>query len=856
VYFRHIRHLVGERDTRTKKFQTAFCIFALNDYNGGAPIQRAEIIPIAPDPGSAGEGKIDNQMKKGFLIMLFSAAMVQMSVFSQSSIRGTIYDKNTGETLPGAHIILGGTYLTTISGADGTYAFNRLKKGKYLMQVSFVGYADWHLEISLSEDIRKDIYLVPAVIMQDEVVIRGIRTFKQDPPSFSTISEKEISNENLGQDLPYIMALSPSTVVTSDAGNGIGYTNMRIRGTDVTGINIMVNGIPLNDAESHGVFWVNMPDLASSANNLQIQRGVGTSTNGAAAFGASINIQTKQYSADPFAEVNSSFGSYNTFKNTLKFGTGLIKGHWSVDGRTSWIKSDGYIDRATSDLKSFFLSGAYYGEKSLYRITIFSGKEKTYQAWYGVPKDSLETNRTYNPYTYDNQTDNYQQDHYQFFYARELSKHWKLNAALFYVRGRGYYESYKEDEAFSDFGLPDVIIGNDTIASSNMVLQKWLDNYFYGMTWSLKYQKKKLDLIIGGGWNQYDGDHFGEITWAEYAAGMEKDYQWYFNNGLKTDLNFYAKANYQLLEKLNIYGDLQYRTINYKIDGTHDDLRDITQEHDFNFFNPKLGLVYDIGEKHRTYFSFGVANREPSRGVYRDALPGEEPTFETLYDYELGYKYSSTRLSLAGNLYYMDYNNQLVLTGKINNVGAPIMTNVKDSYRAGIELQAGIRLAKRLTWDVNASFSTNKIKDFTAYIDQYEGEYWDYKGQEAEELGETDISFSPPVTAGSLLDYEIVNDLHLSLVSNYVGKQYIDNTSNDDRALDPYFINDIRVMYTVHSRLIKDINFHFQLNNIFSVEYETNAWVYRYKHDGIEGADDGYFPQAPINYFIGVGLKF
>jgi len=797
-------------------------------------------------------------MKKRLFLLLFSAVFLQLSLAAQFSVSGTIYDKNTGETLPGAHIVLEGTYLTTISSPDGSYVFTKVKQDNYSITVTYIGYITATLDIDLTENLRQDIRLKPAVIMQDEVVIRGIRTFQQDPPSFSNISEKEVSNENMGQDLPYIMALSPSTVVTSDAGNGIGYTNMRIRGTDVTGINIMVNGIPLNDPESHGVFWVNMPDLASSVNNLQIQRGVGTSTNGAAAFGASINIQTKQYSADPYAEINSSYGSFNTFKNTLKFGSGLIKGRWTVDGRASWIKSDGYIDRAKSNLKSFFLSGAYHGEKSLYRINIFSGKEKTYQAWSGVPKDSLETNRTYNPYTYENQTDNYQQDHYQFFYARELNKFWKLNAALFYVRGRGYYESYKDDESFSDYGLTDVIIGGDTISSSDMVQQKWLDNHFYGLTWSVNYKKDKLDIIVGGGWNQYDGDHYGEIIWAQYASNMDKDYEWYRNNGLKTDLNIYAKANYQLHEKLNVYGDLQYRIINYKIDGIHDDLRDITQDHDFNFFNPKLGLVYDINRKHRTYFSFGIANREPNRSVYRDASPGEEPTFETLYDYELGYKYASSRISFAGNLFYMDYNNQLVLTGKINNVGAAIMTNVKDSYRAGIELQAGIKLAKRLTWDVNVSFSINKIKDFVAYVDNWN--YWDDPENEpyqyADTLGTTDISFSPSITAGSLLDYEPIDNLHLSLVSNYVGKQYIDNTSSEDRKLDPYFINDFRIMYTVRTNLIKEINLHFQLNNIFSVEYETNAWVYRYMYEGQEGVMDGYFPQAPMNFFVGVGLKF
>ena len=791
-------------------------------------------------------------------MMLFSAAMLQMSVNAQRSLSGTIYDMNSGETLPGAHIVLENTYLTAISSTDGKYNFHKLKDGNYAITVSYVGYESIQRVLQVDKNMKEDFRLSPTAIMQDEVVIRGIRTFEQDPPSFGTISDKEISNENMGQDLPYIMALSPSMVVTSDAGNGIGYTNMRIRGTDVTGINIMVNGIPINDAESHGVFWVNMPDLASSVNNMQIQRGVGTSTNGAAAFGASVNIQTKQYSANPYAEINSSMGSYKSFKNTLRFGTGLIKGRWTVDGRVSLITSDGYIDRATSNLKSFYLSGAYLGEKSLYRINIFSGKEKTYQAWYGVPKDSLETNRTYNPYTYDNQTDNYQQDHYQFFYARELCKFWTINAALFYVRGRGYYESYKDDESFSSYGLSDIIIGGDTITNSDMVQQKWLDNHFYGLTWSVNYKKNKLDLVVGGGWNQYQGDHFGEIIWAQYASNMQKDYEWYRNDGLKSDLNFYAKANYQLLEKLNLYGDLQYRMINYRIEGTHDDMRDISQEHDFNFFNPKFGLVYDITEQNRAYFSFGVANREPNRGVYRDASPGEEPTYETMYDYELGYKFSSSRVSLAANLYYMDYNNQLVLTGKINNVGAPIMTNVKDSYRTGIEIQAGFRLAKRLKWDINASFSQNKIKDFTAYVDNWN--YWDDPDNEPyqyeEYLGETNISFSPDFTAGSLLDYEAIDDLHFSLVSNYVGKQYIDNTSNEDRKLDPYFLNDVRIMYTVRTRLIKEIIFHFQLNNIFNVEYESNAWVYRYMYEGQEGVLDGYFPQAPINYFVGVGLKF
>jgi iron complex outermembrane receptor protein len=796
-------------------------------------------------------------MKK-LTLLFISALLLQMSLSAQYSLSGIITDKQTGETLPGAHIILENTYLTTVSGSKGQYLFTKMEKGNYLLKVSYVGYKSSTREITMEKDTKVNFQLETAAILQDEVVIRGIRTFTEEPPSFTNISSKEIESENMGQDLPYLLSLSPSTVVSSDAGNGVGYTSMRIRGTDMTGINITLNGIPMNDAESHGVWWVNVPDLASSASNIQIQRGVGTSTNGAGAFGASINIQSDKYSAIPYAQINSSYGSFNTFKNNINFGTGLIKGRWSVDGRASFISSDGYIDRATSNLKSFYLSGAYNGEKSIYRFTIFSGKEKTYQAWGGVPKDSLETNRTYNPYTYENETDNYQQDHYQFYYTRELSEHWQLNTALFYVRGRGYYEQYKEDRSFASYGLPDVIIGNDTITSTDLVQQKWLDNNFYGITASVNYSKSFINMIIGAGWNQYDGDHYGEIIWAEYASSMGIDYQWYDNNGLKSDFNIYAKSNFQVTEKFNVYADLQYRMINYSIKGTHDDLRDISQEHNFNFFNPKLGLEYAFNEKHRTYFSFGIANREPNRSAYRDAIMDEEPTFETLYDYELGYKFASPKYAFSANAFYMDYNNQLVLTGKINNVGDPIFTNVQDSYRAGLELQAGMKILKRFSWKLNASFSTNKINNFTSYVDNWD--YWNDPDTEPyqyeEDLGTTDISFSPDITAGSLIDYEAIDDLHFSLISTYVGKQYIDNTSNEDRVLDPYFLNNIRVLYTIRTSLVKEINLNFQLNNIFNVEYESNAWVYRYVYEGQEGELNGYFPQAPVNFFVGVGLNF
>ena len=777
---------------------------------------------------------------------------------AQHSITGKISDSNSGESLPGAHITLGGTFLTTISTANGQYVLKNVKTGIYTLKVSYVGYETASRELTIENNVSLDIDLRPAAVMQDEVVIRGIRTFDKEAPSFSNISEQQVEKENLGRDMPYLMTMTPSAVATSDAGNGVGYTAIRIRGTDITGINVTLNGIPLNDPESHGVWWVNMPDLASSVNKMQVQRGVGTSTDGAGAFGANINILTNQYSANPYAEINSSYGSYNTIKGTLRFGSGLLKGRWSFDGRASYLASDGYIDRASSNLRSFAMSAAYSGEKSIYRFNIFSGKEKTYQAWEGVPKDSLETNRTYNPYTYDNETDNYLQDHYQFFYAREINKAWHLNAAIFYVRGRGYYEQYKKDRSFYEYGLDDPIIGVDTITHTDLVQQKWLDNHFYGLTANLDYKIKKIDLTFGGGYNYYNGDHFGKVIWAEYSVNIPKDYQWYLNNGLKKEGNIYAKARYYPFEKLNIYGDLQYRMISYTIDGTHDNLADISQEHDFRFFNPKLGLIYEPGDHHSIYFTFGIANREPNRSAYRDAIPGENPTYETLYDYEVGYKYTLSMFSLSANLFYMDYNDQLVLTGKINNVGDPVFTNVKDSYRTGIEILAGIKPFSRLSWDMNATFSRNRIKDFTAYVDNWN--YWDdpenQPYQYEKYLGETEISFSPSVTAGSIIDYEAIKDLHIALISNYVGRQYIDNTSSEDRSLDPYFVNNLRLIYTLRTHIIREISFHFQVNNIFNEEYESNAWVYRYIYNGVEGELNGYFPQAPINYFVGVAMKF
>ena len=796
-------------------------------------------------------------------LFLLSLAILPFAMFAQYSISGKVTSHDNGNPLPGAHIIVMNTIYSTATDELGNYSITNLKVGDYQIKITYVGFETQIVDISVNDNITENITLVPANIFSEEVIITAIRANDESPTTYTVMNQTQIAKRNMGKDLPYIFKTTPSLVVSSDAGAGVGYTGMRIRGTDLTGINVTLNGVPVNDAESHNVFFVDLPDLASSINDVQIQRGVGTSTNGAASFGASININTGENNIDPFAEISSAYGSFNTFKNTVSFGSGLLKNSWNFSGRLSSITSDGYIDRASSDLQSAYLSGSYIGEKDILKAVIILGKEKTYQAWYGVPKDSLKTNRTYNPAGemydndgnflgyYNNQTDNYKQNYYQLHYAHKFNDKLNLATTGFLTTGKGYYESYRNQDDYADYGIMDTIIGNDTISSSNLIRQKWLDNKYYGLNLALNYSAERINLNFGGGWNRYEGDHFGKIIWAQVIPINWLDRNWYFNTGTKTDFNFFAKANYSLTEKINLYGDLQYRSIDYKIVGTHDDLGDLTQNHTYNFFNPKAGIFYKLNEKHDLYFSFGIANREPNRSVYRDADPNQEIKPEMLMDYELGYKLLNDKFLFEANLFYMDYKDQFVHTGKINNVGAAIMTNVPDSYRAGIELVTSIGITKWLDWNANATFSQNKIKNFTAYIDD-----WTTWAQREEVIGTTDISFSPNTIISSDFVFKPTNGLSVSLLTKYVGKQYIDNTSNDNRSIDPYLVNNININYSIRTNFIKQIDFILSLNNILNEKYETNAWVYRYYYEDVEYDMNGYFPQAEFNFMVGVNLKF
>jgi iron complex outermembrane receptor protein len=787
-----------------------------------------------------------------FMVFIGLQGISQAMIFQDNglTIKGKVNDIN-GLPLPGAGITIENTIFGVHTDSEGNYSLLVRNGGVYKLRFSFIGFESQIRDITLKGDTVLNIVLLAKSVMTEEVFVNATRAGEQTPMAYSTVTKEDISKNNIAQDIPYLLGYTPSLVVSSDAGTGVGYTNINIRGTDVKRINVTIDGVPVNDAESHGVWWVDLPDLASSADNIQIQRGVGTSTNGAGAFGATINFQTTNLNREPYAEVNSSYGSFNTSKNTINFGTGLINKKFAIDARLSKIWSDGYIDRAFSDLKSFFISGTMYGETSILKLMIFSGVEHTYQAWDGVPKDSLATHRTFNPHSYKNETDNYWQDNYQLHYSKEINGNLSANAALHYTHGQGYYENLVQNSKFSSFNLPNAIFNSDTITSTDFITQRWLRNDFYGFTYSLNYKKNRITTIVGGGWNQYLGNHFGNIIWAKTVTYNNDSYQWYKGTGNKKDLNTFLKINYSLTSKLNLYADLQFRNINYSIGGFDENLKDITQNHKYNFFNPKTGFTYNLDEKQKVFASFGVSQREPDRDDFTDADPGKTPVPEKLFDYEAGYEFHSSKLMLKGNLYYMYYHDQLILTGEINNVGATILTNVPKSYRQGIEIETGVQILENLYWYENLTISRNIIPVFEDLTDN-----WDTSLQDKETLKNKTISFSPSIIAGSVIDYYPFKNFHLSLNTKYVGKQYIDNTQNTERMLKAYLVQNISFLYTIKSKLFKEMTCQFVVNNLFDKMYETNAWVYKYIEEGSLHVMDGYFPQAGINYMVKVGIKF
>lgn len=694
-----------------------------------------------------------------------------------------------------------------------------------------------------------------------EVIILGTKAQTNNPITFQNLNKKEIDKQNFGQDLPFLLNLTPSTVISSDAGAGVGYTGIRIRGTDPTRTNVTINGVPINDAESHGMFWVNMPDMASSSQNIQVQRGVGTSSNGAGAFGASINVQTDGLIPNAYAEISSGYGSFNTWKNTVKAGSGLLANNWAFDARLSKITSDGFIDRASSNLKSFFVSAGRYGKKSIFKVNVFSGMEKTYQAWNGISEEMLKAgNRTYNEFTYANQTDNYQQDYYQMFYTYQFNKHLKAHVGVHYTYGRGYYEEEKLDEKFSTYKLKDTLLvfrNNviDTVTKGDFVRRRWLVNDFYGTVFSMVYEKNKLNLTIGGGINQYDGKHFGELIWSEYAMGGNINQHFYDGKSNKTDFNIYAKTTYKINPKLEGFADLQQRVINYKTNGEDFNSGIYTPYNislNYNFFNPKAGLTYAVQKNANIYGYVGIANKEPVRSDIIQAGANSLPRSERLVNYEFGFRKNWAKSAFTANIYYMDYKDQLITTGQINDVGAYNRVNVPNSYRAGLELTAGLQVIKKLKWQTTFTYSQNKIKAFTEFVDD-----WNNGGQIKTQHEDVDIAFSPNFIGSSMFTYSPFAKFDIDLISKYVGKQYLDNTENENRKIAAFLVNDIRITYGMEIKgMFKHIGLGLQVNNILNEKYAPNGYTYSGYSDGVRGDYNYFYPQAGTNFLTNLVIKF
>ena len=719
------------------------------------------------------------------------------------------------------------------------------------------------------------------VELLDEVLVKAVRVNADSPITHSNIKKEDLETRNLGQDLPILLNLLPSVVTTSDAGAGVGYTGIRVRGVSAQSTNITVNGIPYNDAESLGTYWVDLPDFASSVESLQLQRGVGTSTNGSGAFGASINILTDAVSEKASAELSNAFGSFNTRKHNVKFSTGLLNDHFELSGRLSQIKSDGYIDRATSDLKSYFLQGAYKDDNTLIKALVFGGAEVTYQSWYGFDaatisyigeNPNLDENRRFNiagiqfdnagtfEGYYNNQVDDYKQDHYQLHWNERYDNNWSTNLGLNYTYGRGFYEEYVDDylytniyfapdSSFDFLGLDPITVNGETINSMDYVRKRWLDNDFYVVNANANYKNENLDMSFGGSYSSYSGKHFGEVVWAEYSNAISKGQHYYDGKGEKKDFSVFAKSTFRVNDKVSLYGDLQLRLVDYKTSGQNSDVVPFNIDENYNFFNPKAGITYKLSAVDNLYASYARANREPSRSDF-ESNPNIKP--EQLNDFELGWRHNANAFKLNANFYYMHYNEQLVLSGAIDNNGTPVRTNSGESYRLGLEVEAAIQVSKQFAINPNITLSSNKNKSTIASIDG-----------SLVNLGKTNISFSPEVVAANMLIFQPVNHLQLSFLSKYVGEQFMGNTDSEVSKLDGYFVNDFNVTYELKPKSVfKSIVLSGLVNNIFGEKYISNGYYYTYDDDfsnpgtitTIEGA--GYYPQATTNFLLGATIKF
>jgi iron complex outermembrane receptor protein len=780
-------------------------------------------------------------------IMLLSLLIAAQT--SSNTFKGQVVEKGNGKPIPGATISFGNQQIS--ANEQGLFTIKAFKKTNF--NISSVGFENGSFTIPSNLDQVHIFELKPFQLFLQPLEVKAIRASDRSPFTKTNLNKSAITKLNLGTDIPFLLNQTPAVVINADAGNGVGYTGIRIRGTDATRINVTLNGIPYNDAESMGTFFVNLPDFSSSVNSIQIQRGAGTSSNGASSFGATLNMSTNEFNSKAYTEFNNSIGSFNTIKNTIKVGTGLIGNHFTVDARISKITSNGFIDRANSDLKSFYISAAYLNKKSSIRLNVFSGKEKTYQAWYGVAESLLKTDRTNNPAgtekagsPYENQTDNYTQTHYQLFYNTAINDYWSFNTAFFLTKGNGYYEEYKADQRFSRYGLPNQVVAGNTITRTNLVRQRWLDNDFYGQIISLQYKKNKQEITVGGGWSVYKGSHFGTIPFIEVGT-VPTGYKYYDLPATKNDANIYAKWQYPIAKNISLFTDLQLRTVKHNMNGFSDNPT-LNISRSFTFFNPKAGIAYNKNNWNG-YFSYAIARKEPNRDDFQAGLLNQ-PRHESLHDWELGIEQKNSRYSFGLTAYYMKYNNQLVLTGAINDVGAYTRTNIPNSYRAGIELQAAASLKSWLNINGNLSLSKNKIKLFTEYIDDY-----DNGGQLSIEHQNKDISFSPSLVAAMGINFTPIQQLELSLLNKWVSKQYLDNTQNEQRKLNGFYTQDFRAIYTIKNKVLKEAQIIFQLNNLYNKKYEPNGYTFSYFAGGGVITENFYYPMAGRNYMLALNIR-
>lgn len=712
----------------------------------------------------------------------------------------------------------------------------------------------------------------------EEVIVSATRAGQTTPVSYSNVSVSDIRQQNAARNIPAVLQVTPSLVSFTEDGLGVGNTYFRIRGTDATRINVTLNGMPLNNPESQEVFWVNLPDLSNSLQSVQIQRGIGTSTNGSAAFGASVSLKTAGARSNAYGEASTSVGSYNTFLSTIAAGTGILKNGLSLDTRYSRVLGDGYIRNGKVNHSNLYLALSHYIDKQLLRLTYIRGVQHTGITWEGVSPEQMndeEYGRRYNPageyydeagnrLYYDNETDNYFSDIVQLLFTRELTDALSLNASLNYNHGFGYYENYKMNRKFSDFGLEPQVIDGVTYKRSDLIRQKFMKNDFYVANLGLEYLRNALKLTFGSMYGYYDGAHFGKLPWIKYSQNIAPDYEWYRNMGRKSEFSLFAKSEYQITDYLSVFGDVQYRHINYGFEGIDDDLANLKQDLVYDFFNPKAGLFYRINDYNNLYVSVAMAHREPIRADLKEAIKGNTEnnmiTPELMIDYELGYRFANSKgLRLGANLYFMDYYNQMVQTGKLNDSGYKLMENVKDSYRAGVELEMAVPFFNnKLRLDGNATISTNKIKNYTAYFDHYDtSENYEWLGQVSKEYASTNISFSPNVVGFLGITYQPTNCFYINLQGKYVGKQYLDNTSDDEKSLNAYFVSNLSAGYTFSDTRAGDINIQFFVNNLFNEKYIANGWAATDTFATGEVINwIGYYPQATRNFMARVTISF